>query len=160
MQSSCSVEPRMKTSSPPSRRSRAASGIHFAGSHQMDAPYSEKARSNDSPGKPVSSALAWTNSSPRPCSSFMRRAVSSCAGDIDADDPLRPRALEPGTPVRRATAELDDSLAVDVGEHAQLTLGDRPLAPGDLLLGPRAFGLLARVLRIRLRPALAVDRDV
>ena len=70
----------MKTSSPAGRRRRAASGIHLKGSHQIDAPYSEKARSNDPPDSGTSSAFASINSSPRPNSSFIARAASSCAG--------------------------------------------------------------------------------
>src|SRR5438105_3448487 len=73
---------RMKTSSPPGRSRRAASGIQRSGSHHSDAPYSEKAMSNDSSGRGTASALAMRNSSPRPNFSFISRAVSSCAGVI------------------------------------------------------------------------------
>src|SRR2546430_17685579 len=57
-----SVEFRRKTSSPLGRRSRAASGIHLYGSHQIEAPYSEIARSKEAPGRPVASAFASTSS--------------------------------------------------------------------------------------------------
>jgi hypothetical protein len=70
----------MKISSPPGINSRAASGIHRYGSHQIDAPYSEKATSNEAAGSGTSSAFASRNSSPSPNSSFIARAVSSCAG--------------------------------------------------------------------------------
>src|SRR5439155_1232755 len=74
------VVPRMKTSSPPGRSRRDASAIQSAGSHQIEAPYSEKTRSNDSSGSGTSSAFASISSSPRSNSSFRRRAVSSWAG--------------------------------------------------------------------------------
>src|SRR5438034_6328740 len=57
---------RMKISSPPGRSKRAASGIHRYGSHQIEAPYSENARSNDPSGSGTSSAFASRNSSPSP----------------------------------------------------------------------------------------------
>jgi hypothetical protein len=71
---------RRKTRWPPGRSSLAASGIHFAGSHQIDAPYSEITRSKLAFGRPVSSAFASTKRSPSPNSASIRRAVSSCAG--------------------------------------------------------------------------------
>src|SRR2546430_434528 len=74
------VELRRKTSSPPGRKSRAASGIHLEGSAQIGAPYSETTRSKDSSGSGTSSPNASTSSSPRPNFSLQRRAVSSCAG--------------------------------------------------------------------------------
>src|SRR6266566_3665428 len=77
-----SVELRRKTSSPFGRRSRAASGIHLYGSHQIEAPYSEIARSKEAPGRPVASAFASTSSRPSPYFEFIRRAVSSWAGVI------------------------------------------------------------------------------
>ena len=61
-QSTHSVEFRRNTSSPPGRSSRAASGIHRYGSHQIDAPYSETTRSNDASGSGTSSAFASINS--------------------------------------------------------------------------------------------------
>src|SRR5438067_713189 len=75
-----SVELRRQASTPLGRWSRAASGIHLYGSHQIEAPYSEIARSNDAPGRPVASAFASTSSRPSPYFAFIRRAVSSCAG--------------------------------------------------------------------------------
>ena len=47
-----------KTSSPPGRSSRAASGIQRYGSAQSDAPYSETARSKLASAKGTASALA------------------------------------------------------------------------------------------------------
>ena len=52
---------RRKTSRPPGRSSRAASGSQRSGSHQMLAPYSEKARSKLASGSGTSSALASTS---------------------------------------------------------------------------------------------------
>src|SRR4029450_5338318 len=68
--------------------------------------------------------------------------------------------LHPGAEVAGAAAELDDILARDVRKHTHLALGDRPLAPGDLLLRPGVPRLLVGVLGVRLGPAVAVDRDV
>src|SRR2546423_4074659 len=75
-----SVELRMKTSRPPWRRSRAASGIQRYGSTQMEAPYSDTARSKLSDGSPVSAASASTSGNSMPVSAISRRAVASCAG--------------------------------------------------------------------------------
>ena len=85
LQSMDSVEFRMNTSSPRGRNSRAASGIQRSGSHQIDAPYSETARSNEASGSGTASALASISSSPRAHSSSSRRAVSSCAGELPID---------------------------------------------------------------------------
>ncbi len=75
-----SVELRRKTSLPPSRSSRAASGIHRYGSTQIDAPYSDTTRSALASGSPVSAASASTSGNSIPVFAIMRRAVSSCAG--------------------------------------------------------------------------------
>ena len=112
-----------KTSSPPGRSSRAASGIQRYGSHQIEAPYSETARSKLASGSGTSSALASTSGNSSPNSLLHRaRGLELRRRDVDAD---RPRAAprEPGGDVRRAAAELDDVLAGDVGKRAQLRLG-------------------------------------
>jgi hypothetical protein len=51
-----SVELRRNTSRPPGRSTRAASGTQRYGSHQMLAPYSLIARSNDASGSGSRSA--------------------------------------------------------------------------------------------------------
>src|SRR6476469_7445932 len=79
-QSVMSMEFVRKMSWPPGRSSRAASGIHLAGSAQSDAPYSENARSNDESGSGTSSPGAWTSGNSSPVCACMRRAVASCAG--------------------------------------------------------------------------------
>ena len=48
--------------------------------------------------------------------------------DVDADR-SRAATREPGGEVRRAAAELDHVLAVDVGQHVQLRLRDPPRSP-------------------------------
>src|SRR4051812_25626624 len=75
-----SVELRRKTSRPPSRRRRAASGIQRYGSTQIEAPYSETTRSALASGRPVSAASASTRGNSMPVLAIIRRAVSSCAG--------------------------------------------------------------------------------
>ena len=72
-----SVELRRKTSSPPGLSSRAASGIQRYGSHQIEAPYSETATSNEASGSGTSSAFASSSGNSMPVSSWRRRAVSS-----------------------------------------------------------------------------------
>src|SRR5207253_4292257 len=79
MQIIVSVELRTDPSLPFDRSSRADSGIHAYGSHQIDAPYSEMAGSNAAPGRPVASAFASTSSRPSLYLMFSRRAVSSWA---------------------------------------------------------------------------------
>ena len=74
------VLPRRNHRRPPGRSRRCASGIHRSGSHQMMAPYSETAKSNDASRSGTSSALASTRGNSNPCSACIRRAVSSCAG--------------------------------------------------------------------------------
>ena len=133
---STSVELQRKTSRPPGRSSRAASGIQRYGSTQIDAPYSETTRSKLSSGSPVSAASASTSGNSIPVSAIIRRAVSSCAGrDVDADRP-RPALREPRGEVRGAAPELDDVEARDVAEHVELGLVDRPDAPRDLVERP------------------------
>ena len=59
-------------SRPPGRSSRAASGIHAYGSHQMLAPYSEIAKSKLASGYGTRSALPRMSSNSRPCSACSR----------------------------------------------------------------------------------------
>src|SRR4051812_23210631 len=80
MQRCASVPIVRKSSRPPGRRSRAASGIQRRGSAQSDAPYSETARSKAASGSGTDSAAASTSGNSIPVSCCIRRAVSSCAG--------------------------------------------------------------------------------
>src|SRR5262249_39841036 len=80
-----------KISSPPGRRTRAASGIQRSGSAQRQAPYSEIARSNASPRQGTRSASASINGNSSPCSRWSRRAVASWAGDASRPTILTPR---------------------------------------------------------------------
>src|SRR5207248_926598 len=65
----------------PGRRSRAASGTHRYGSHQMLAPYSLIARSKLSSASGTASASPWTRGKRSPNSSWKRWAASSCASE-------------------------------------------------------------------------------
>ena len=80
-----------KTRWPPGLRSRAASGIQRYGSAQIDAPYSEIARSKLSSGSGTSSALASSRGKSRPNSACIRRAVSSWAGVMSIPTGRAPR---------------------------------------------------------------------
>ena len=66
-----------KISCPSGRSSRAASGIHRYGSHQIAAPYSLIARSKLASASGTASALAWISGKCRSCSSWSARAVAS-----------------------------------------------------------------------------------
>src|SRR5918912_168929 len=81
----------MKTSRPPGRSSRAASGTHVYGSAQSDAPYSETARSNAPSGSGTDSPGASTSGNSRPVFAIIRRAVSSCAGVMSTPVTRAPR---------------------------------------------------------------------
>ena len=91
-QSIDSVELRRKTSSPPGRSSRAASGIHRYGSHQIDAPYSESTTSNEASG---SGTVLGVRLEERELDARSRaasaRAVSSCAGVTSTPTGRAPR---------------------------------------------------------------------
>src|SRR4029077_6066711 len=78
-------------SSPPLRRRRAVSGIHRYGSHQIAAPYSLIARSKLPSGYGTSSAFPRTSGKVPPCSRCMRRAVSSCRGELSIATGCAPR---------------------------------------------------------------------
>ena len=150
------VELRRNTSSPPGRSSRAASGIQRRASHQIEAPYSESARSNEASGSGTSSAFASSRGNSIPGLLLQPpRRLQLRRRDVDADR-ARAAAREPGGEVRGAAAELDDVLAGHVGEDAQLGLGNPPEPPADLLCAPGSNPVLVRVLRVRPSPALAV----
>ena len=114
-QSTASVELRRKTSCPPGRSSRAASGIHFA----RIAP-DRRAVLRDDEVEDSRPAARSPRRSPRRTAARARtrppsaRAVSSCAGVTST--PTTPRAAprEPRAEVRGAAAELDDVLPVDL----------------------------------------------
>ena len=138
-----------KTSSPPGRSSREASGIQRYGSAQIEAPYSETTRSNDASGQ---RHVLGARLDERELEAVLRlhraRGLELGRSDVDAGDA---RALpgEPGRDVRRPAPELDDVLPGHVRQRVHLGLRNLPDAPGDLLLRPGAVGV-RRVLR-RLR---------
>ena len=86
-----SGEPVRKTSRPPGRSSRAASGIHRCGSHHRLAPYSESAKSKLASGSGTASASASMSGNSSPCSACMARAVASCSGDWSTPTGRAPR---------------------------------------------------------------------
>src|SRR5262245_42491554 len=71
-----------KTSRPPGRRSRAASGIHRNGSNHKQAPYSERARSKLASGSGTFSASPCRSGNSSPCSRWRARAVPSCFSEL------------------------------------------------------------------------------
>ena len=144
-----------KTSSPPGRSSRAASAIHRSGSHQMLAPYSETARSNDSSGQ---RHVLGARMDERELEPVLRlhapRGRELLRARSTPVDPC-PAPGEPGRHVRGTAAELDHVLAGDLAEQLDLALGHLEHPPGDLLGGPVALGAGDVLLR-PLRPRLAV----
>ena len=120
---------RRKTSRPPGRSRRAASGIQRYGSHQMLAPYSETARSKLASGSGTSSALASISGNTMPVSSCTRRAVSSWAGVTSTPTGRAPCLASQRGEVRRAAAELDDVEARDVPEDVERRSRERRRRP-------------------------------
>ena len=127
-----------KTSRPPRRSSRAASGIHLRGSAQSDAPYSETARSNDASGSGTASPGASTSGNSRPVSCIMRRAVASCAGVGSTPVTRAPRraSQEPKYAVPQPSSTT--SRPFTSGSDTDLLLRDREHAPENPLVVPAA----------------------
>src|SRR5438132_1865623 len=160
MQSIESVELRRNTSSPFGRSSRAASGMHLYGSHQIDAPYSEMARSNAAPGRPVASAFASTSSRPSLYLMFSRRAVSSWAAVMSTPTTRRaPRRFSQAATYAVPQPSSTTSLPRRSGRTPSLLSGVFQ-APGDLRLVPLTLGAPIRVRGVVLRPVVAVGLDV
>jgi len=96
-QSMRSVEFPRKTSLPPGRRRRAASGIQRYGSHQIAAqysiaaPYSEIAGSKLASGRGASSAFPKMSGNSSPNSAWNRRAFCSCFGELSIPTGRAPR---------------------------------------------------------------------
>ncbi len=88
------------------------------------------------------------------------RRVELGGGEVDPDDTACPGPLEPGAEVGRAAAELDHLLPRDVGEDAELPLGQAPMSPHDLLPRPRLARRAVGVLGVGQRPRRTVARDV
>ena len=129
-----------KTSRPPGRSSRAASAIQRSGSHHRLAPYSDSAKSKLASG---SGTVLGVGLDQRELDAVLRlhraRRRELALGLVDADGP-RAAAGEPGREVGGAAAELDRVQAVDVGERADLGLGDPPHAPARVRARPVALG--------------------
>ena len=117
------------TSSPPGRSSRAASGIQRYGSAQIDAPYSEIARSNDASAQRdvLGARLEQRELEPEPLL-HRPRGLELRGRHVHADRPgAQPR--EPCRHVRGPAAELDRVLAGDLRERAELRLRERATRP-------------------------------
>ncbi len=80
-----------KTRRPRGRSSRDASGIQAYGSAQIDAPYSEIAKSKLASGYGTRSALPWISGNSMPCSACRRRAVASCCSELSMPTGRAPR---------------------------------------------------------------------
>ena len=141
-----------KASSPPGRRSRAASATHRSGSAQMAAPYSLITRSNAPP-----------RSAPPPRRPHQREGQPVLALHPPGDGQLARRGVDahragaaagqPRRHVARPTPQLDHGGAVEPvgpGQEADLPLGDAEDAPGRLLGCPRP----ASQLQLRRRPGV------
>ncbi len=74
----------------------------------------------------------------------------------------RPRSApgQPGGEVGGAASELDHVQARDIPEDAELMVRDVKDAPGDLVSGPGAVGVLVGVLGVRPGPELPVVSGV
>ncbi len=70
---------------------RCASGSQRSGSHQMAAPYSLIAKSNEASANGVASASPWTSERSMPCSVASRRAVASCSAELSMPVTRAPR---------------------------------------------------------------------
>ena len=128
-QSTASVELRRKTSWPPGRSSRAASGIHFVRvAPDRRAVLGERRGRTTRPAARLL-GVRLDELSPSPNSASMPpRGLELRRRHVDADD-ARAARRQPRAEVRGAAAELDDVLAVDVGQHADLRLRGRAPMP-------------------------------
>jgi len=88
------------------------------------------------------------------------RGSQLCGSHIDSNDPASAPSFQPGGEIGRAASELDDVEATHVREHSELTFGDIPRAPANLILLPRLARMLGRVALVCLRPQLAVADGV
>ncbi len=162
MQRTTSTEFVRKISSPPGRRSRAASGIQRSGSHHSEAPYSETARSKrrvgERDGLGAAVDVAGTRGRARAAGAGRSRAASPSCRSRPAERPggrATPR-------VGRAAAQLDRVLAGDVGQDVQLVLRDPPDTPARLVR-PRparrsaTYSSAQESHAARLRPACSVS---
>ena len=147
---------------PPGRSSRAASGIQRYGSHQIDAPYSERARSNDSSGQRhvLGVRLDSGNSSPN-SSLHPPRRLELRRRDVDADD----ARAAPREPRRRSTPCRSRARPRPCRRRRRARpssrSGTRTLPQVISVLRPRARGPARSVYSaFALRPDRAVDRDV
>ena len=125
-----------KISRPPGRRRRAASGIQRYGSHQMLAPYSLIARSNEASGRGTASALASMSGKDRPCSAWSARAVSSWAGVMSTPTGRAPRRASHAETYAVPQPSSIVSRPATSGRIRSLRLGDAPDPPARLRLRP------------------------
>ena len=100
-----------KTSRPPRRSRRLASGTHSCGSHQRLAPYSETTASKLSASKERFSAFSQISGNERSNSCWNRRTVSSCGRATSTATGRRPFRASHAEICRGAAAELDDVCA-------------------------------------------------
>ena len=155
-QSTSSGELVRKTSRPPGRSSRAASAIQRSGrtrgSRRTPRARSRSSRRAAAPPR-RRPRRAGTRGRARPACA---RAVASWLVDWSIADRPRAAAGEPGREVGGAAAELDRVEAVDVGQRADLRLGDLPDAPDGSALAQLRRAVLDPLGR-ELGPELAVD---
>jgi hypothetical protein len=144
-----------KTSRPPARTSRAASGTRRAGSHHKLAPHSDTARSKLPDGSGTSPASASMSGTKTPDRSWQRRGGELAPGEVDPGRPGSPSG-QPGGEVRGPAAGLDHVHAADVAGHAELLPGHVEDAPRDVAGVPGLVTVLIAVLAVRPRPQVPV----
>ncbi len=148
-----------KTSRPPGRSRRAASGIQSAGSHHRQAPYSEKARSKPPSGEGHGLRAGVDEREVEPVLALEPAGRLELPGGVVDACRAGPPSGEPGRPVGRPAPELDDLEARDVGQHTQRPLRDPPDAPYGVVHRPLALAISDELVGEAI-PDLAVDAGV
>ena len=136
----------LKTSSPSSRRRRAASGTVRRGSAKTIAPWSQKMRSKLASGRAPPRRSHGPAGSRAGLGHQLAGMLELPLGQVEA----RPAGLPAGQldrPLRGSAAELERVLAGHVAQGADLVLGDLPDAPGGAVV--RQVGAADRPGRCR-----------
>ena len=145
---------RGRSATRPAGACRAASGIQRNGSHQIAAPYSEKARSKLSSRNGGTLGVGVHEREPQVELLLEHARRRELPARVVEPDRPSPAPREPRRPVGRAAAELDHVEPVDVGEDPEVGFGHAPGAPGDLVGRPGLVGR-ARPSCPRRRPSCA-----
>ena len=129
-----------KTSRPPGRRRRAASGSQSSGSHQAAAPCSLTTRSAHPSASGTRCASPWTSGNTGPCCRCSRRAVTSCSPDRSTATVRAPARASQAEKYAVPLASSTTSTPADVAEDAELALRDREQPPHRFRPEPQLLG--------------------